>query len=449
MRVGILLADHVRDEMQALAGGDYDVVYTNLLHLADPTIETVAYDVINGELPASPDECDAWLITGARHDSFADEEWIRHLKDFIRDVNEQKAKMAGICFGHQVIAEALGGKSERAPEWKIGPQEMTLAPQDWFPGGTVWVSAVHKDQVTSLPEGAEPIAEGTTATFPGYRIADHIITVQDHPEYDSTFAEGLLDRYESVMDTDIAAEGRRKLQSTPTDRGVVAEWIVRFLQGRELTPSVVESVQTGSAEEITIGLRQVVTGHRKLPVESAFVGPLGLEGDTIADLRHHGGPDQAVYVYSREDFEWWEKTLGRELPAGSFGENITVSSVGVAPVRVGDRLSMGEVILEITGPRIPCNVFQTMLGEADWPSRFNEARRPGYYCRVIQGGEVRAGDDVVWTASPPENVTVVEMADVWLDPKVSDDRIRRALASPLGERAREAFEERLVRRSRA
>lgn len=444
MRIGLLLCEHVDSTLIEVAGGDYDILYRDFLQRADPTLEVVPYDVINGVFPQDPDECDAWVITGSRHDAFADTPWIEELREFVRRIDERQARVAGICFGHQVIAEALGGRVERAGEWKVGPQVLNMTPQPWFEGGELIISGMHRDVVTELPPGAAVIAEGTTAAIPAFRVGDHILGIQDHPEYERPFMEALVDHRDSaVLLHEVAEDARRRLREMPTEGATVGRWVVNFLQDRRIDPIIVESVLRGPATEVRVGDRTVETGFVKSAVTEAEVGPLGLVGDVVADAGRHGGVDQAIYVYLRQDYDWWERRLGKPLPAGSFGENLTISRAGANPVRVGDLLTIGEVVLEVTGPRNPCSVFATILGESEWSRRFRDARRPGYYCRVLAGGKILTGSEVTWTAAPDSNVTVVEMVDAKLDPSAPRELIERILDSPVAERARESFEHRL------
>ncbi|WP_066931386.1 MOSC domain-containing protein [Streptomyces sp. NBRC 110611] len=137
------------------------------------------------------------------------------------------------------------------------------------------------------------------------------------------------------------------------------------------------------------------------------VGGSGLAGDTVADLRHHGGDDQAVYAYAREDLDDWEQALGRTLPNGCFGENLTTSGVDITTARIGDRWRVGpRLLLEVSCPRIPCRTFQGWLGEHGWVRRFTEAGVPGAYLRVIEPGEIRGGDTVERVYRPDHEVTV-------------------------------------------
>jgi len=154
------------------------------------------------------------------------------------------------------------------------------------------------------------------------------------------------------------------------------------------------SVNAGRAEAMKIGARTVTTGIRKGPVERGYVGPLGLAGDVVADVENHGGLDQALYVYSSEDYAWWAGELGGAPEPGTFGENLTLSSFGPGEVRIGDRFKVGPALIEATAPRIPCSVFATRMGEQEWVKRFAVARRPGIYARVVEPGTVRRGDTI-------------------------------------------------------
>ncbi|HUP31509.1 MAG TPA: MOSC domain-containing protein [Gaiellaceae bacterium] len=210
----------------------------------------------------------------------------------------------------------------------------------------------------------------------------------------------------------------------------------------------VVSVNAGQSELMKIGARIVETGIRKGPVERGHVGALGLAGDVVADEENHGGPDQALYLYSAEDYAWWTDKLGGMPEPGTFGENLTLSGFGPEPVRIGDRFRIGAALVEVTAPRIPCSVFATRMGEADWVKRFAAARRPGLYVRVLEPGEVAAGDPVQRLASGDGHPTVVDLMDVWYDPEPEPELLERLLASPLAVRARENVERKLALVSR-
>ncbi|MGX1855571.1 MOSC domain-containing protein [Streptomyces sp. NBC_01456] len=158
------------------------------------------------------------------------------------------------------------------------------------------------------------------------------------------------------------------------------------------------------------------TGIDKRPVDGPVAvtapgpkgtGGSGLAGDAVVDLRHHGGDDQAVYAYSREDLDDWERELGRELANGSFGENLTTAGVEVTGALIGERWRVGpRLLLEVSCPRIPCRTFQGWLGEHGWLKRFTQAAVPGAYLRVIEPGEIRAGDAVELVHRPAHEVSI-------------------------------------------
>jgi MOSC domain-containing protein YiiM len=136
------------------------------------------------------------------------------------------------------------------------------------------------------------------------------------------------------------------------------------------------------------------------------VGRLGLDGDEQADTANHGGTEQAVYVYAREDLDWWAELLGRDLRDGFFGENITTEGLDVTGALIGERWRLGTAVVQVTACRIPCVVFRNWTGETGWVKRFAQAERPGAYLRVLEEGAVAPGDPVTVLDRPGERVTV-------------------------------------------
>jgi MOSC domain-containing protein YiiM len=157
------------------------------------------------------------------------------------------------------------------------------------------------------------------------------------------------------------------------------------------------------------------TSIEKHPVAGVVpVGHLGLQGDQVSDTKHHGGVDQAVYAFAREDLDWWEGELGGEIRNGQFAENLTTSGIDVNAAEVGERWRVGSTLLEVAMVRIPCNDFknwQRLSGYDDraWVRRFAERARPGPYLRVLEEGEVQAGDELVVVHRPGHGVTVSTM----------------------------------------
>ena len=141
------------------------------------------------------------------------------------------------------------------------------------------------------------------------------------------------------------------------------------------------------------------------------VGRLGLEGDRVSDTRHHGGRDQAVYAYAREELDWWGARLGDELRDGEFGENLTTQGIDVDSSEVGERWRIGSALLEVASVRTPCNDFKSWMGRGGhdnraWVRRFAERARPGAYLRVLAPGELCAGDALEVVHRPGHGVTV-------------------------------------------
>jgi MOSC domain-containing protein YiiM len=152
--------------------------------------------------------------------------------------------------------------------------------------------------------------------------------------------------------------------------------------------------------------KQPVTGPVRLAAPDR-PGGSGVAGDRIFDTAHHGGADQAVYAYAREDLDAWQAELGRLLTGGVFGENLTTAGVDVTGALIGERWRIGpEVVLEVAVPRIPCGTFAHWMAERQWVKRFTVRAVPGAYLRVIEPGEVRAGDPIEVTWRPEHDVTI-------------------------------------------
>lgn len=176
-----------------------------------------------------------------------------------------------------------------------------------------------------------------------------------------------------------------------------------------MTVATLESVNVGTARPV--GTRGGLTGIDKRPVPGPVTlavprtGASGVAGDVICHTRVHGGPDAAVYAYAREDLDAWETDLG-PLASGVFGENITTRGLDVTGALVGERWRIGEVVLQVTTPRIPCAVFAAWLDRTGWIRTFTDRALPGAYLRVVRPGAIRAGDAVVVEHRPDHDVSV-------------------------------------------
>jgi MOSC domain-containing protein YiiM len=169
---------------------------------------------------------------------------------------------------------------------------------------------------------------------------------------------------------------------------------------------VVESVNVGTPREVNVDGHVVVTSIWKSPVEGRLpVHGVNVEGDDQADRTVHGGPDKAVYSYGAEDTEWWEEELGRPLGPGAFGENLTVRGMPVSGALIGERWRIGSALLEVAQPRVPCYKLGVRMGDRLFPKKFARAGRPGAYLRIVEEGELGAGDSVEVVHRPEHEVT--------------------------------------------
>ena len=209
------------------------------------------------------------------------------------------------------------------------------------------------------------------------------------------------------------------------------------------------SVNIGKEQQLQKVDKVITTGIFKLPASGRVrVGELGLEGDVIMDKKHHGGPDQAVYVYGQADYDWWREQLGRDLPPGIFGENLTISELESASFNIGDVLIVGEVKLQVTAPRIPCSDFAARMEDLQWVKKFRAGERPGLYCRVLQEGFVQAGDSVSVEKYAGETLSILQMYRDHYQSEKDDALIRRHLAAPIDIRTRQEMEELQTKGSR-
>jgi len=205
-----------------------------------------------------------------------------------------------------------------------------------------------------------------------------------------------------------------------------------------------ESINVGQAETISYGGKSHLSGICKKPVSGpVYLGEGGVRGDVIVDSIHHGGADQAIYAYSADDYDWWAGATGREHPPGQFGENLTIRGMP-SDMNVGDRLLIGEVVLEATAPRIPCATFATRMQYADMGLAFRRAERPGVYLRVLNCGEVSAGDTATFVEIGTNSVSIVELFRFYYALRHDQVTLQRYLEAPLAERFRQKIEKMLA-----
>ena len=203
-------------------------------------------------------------------------------------------------------------------------------------------------------------------------------------------------------------------------------------------------VNTGAAQRLSGAIFDGQTGILKTAREGRVaVHALGLDGDAMIDTRHHGGPDQAVYLYRSEDYAWFSEQLGRPVAPGSFGENLTAAGLREPGLAIGTRLEGPDLVLEVSAPRIPCRTLAQRMDDPGFVKKFLLARRPGIYLRVLKEGVVAAGD--TFTVTPPAGfqVDTLEVFDA-VQRRLDRGEIKRLLAVPIDVRTRADLEKRLA-----
>ncbi len=227
MNIAILQTGHSPDAMIDEMG-DYADMFKRLLSDHDMTFDT--YSVVDGVFPDGPDAADGWLITGSKHGAYEDHDWIPPLEALIRDIHATDRPMIGVCFGHQIIAQALGGKVEKfAGGWSVGRTEYVLN------GETVALNAWHQDQVTALPEGARVVGSNAFCANAMLAYGDRIWTVQAHPEFPSAYIDGLIRHRGSGVVPEEQLATATALLDQPNDNTRVAAFMADFFKSKAET----------------------------------------------------------------------------------------------------------------------------------------------------------------------------------------------------------------------
>jgi GMP synthase-like glutamine amidotransferase len=237
MKIGILETGEVHPDLKA-RHGDYPAMFEALLRTADPGLEFAVVRVVAGEMPATPHQADAWLVTGSRHGVYDDLPWIEPLEAFLRAAVAARVPVIGICFGHQILAEALGGRVVKSDKgWALGVQDYDLvARPGWMAGlpDRFAVRALHQDQVVELPPGATVLARSPQCAYAAIAYGDpeapDAITLQPHPEFGPEFMDELLAlRAGTAFPVEAAAAARKSLER-PVESADWARLIVAFLR---------------------------------------------------------------------------------------------------------------------------------------------------------------------------------------------------------------------------
>ncbi|MEP6624093.1 MAG: hypothetical protein ABJC79_06605 [Acidimicrobiia bacterium] len=228
MRVGLLLVGHVAEEAQSIAG-DYPELFATVL--AGSGIELVRYDLDQERFPGSVDDCDGWLLSPSRCSVYDGHPWIAQAEDLVRELLVRERPYVGICFGHQLVARALGAQVARAEDgWQVGVHDYeVVVPRPWMVPvhSTLALIASHEDQVMEIPSGAELLARSVGCPIAGLLIGERAWTLQPHPEFVPALADHLLAQRVELIGAEKVAMARATL-GRPLNRLDIGRWIAAF-----------------------------------------------------------------------------------------------------------------------------------------------------------------------------------------------------------------------------
>lgn len=231
MKIGLLQCDHVAERFQSSAG-DYPQMFGALLQQHAPNLELVPYDVCNNVWPAQLDECAGYLCTGSRWSVYDEAGWIQTLKQFVRQVAEAQKPFVGICFGHQMLAEALGGHVNKAATgWGVGVHALEItAPQAWMQPAALQCNLqyMHQDQVLRLPDQAIVLGQSAHCPAAALQIGSTLLGIQAHPEFTTAYSAALLHDRRARIGAEKTDAALASLE-LPTHEAIVAQWIETFL----------------------------------------------------------------------------------------------------------------------------------------------------------------------------------------------------------------------------
>jgi GMP synthase-like glutamine amidotransferase len=231
MNIGLLGCDDAPERLRHIAGG-YRDMFEALLKPHVPALELEWFDVVKGELPARPETCDAYICTGSRYSAYEEQGWLAALKNYVRQLHEARKPFVGICFGHQLLAQALGGEVAPAEQgWGVGIHEMQIVrPEPWMAPAQsrMKLQYMHADQVQRMPQGSVVLAAAPHCPVAMFRVGETMLGIEGHPEFPAAYVEALVRSREERIG---AARAQAALASltTPADDALAARWIANFL----------------------------------------------------------------------------------------------------------------------------------------------------------------------------------------------------------------------------
>ncbi len=232
LKIGILDCDILHETLRKQYVS-YAHMFQTLFMQVAPSIDFAVYPVIDGTYPETVDECDAYIITGSKSSAYDNDDWIAELRNYIRTLASHRKKMVGICFGHQLLAHVLGGRTKKSDNgWGVGVMSSeVMANPDWMqpvmPSYSLLVS--HKDQVVQLPSNATVIATSPYCENAAFQIEDYALGFQGHPEFIRGYSRQLMEMRREIIPADVLEKGMASLTES-TDHLVVAKWIVNFMK---------------------------------------------------------------------------------------------------------------------------------------------------------------------------------------------------------------------------
>ena len=233
LTIGILLTDHVLDDLKP-KHGDQDDFYSKIFGEVDTNIKLKIYDVTLNDYPADMDECDGYLITGSKLSVYDEVKWIRDLEHYIRSLNEHKKFLLGVCFGHQLIAKALGGEVSKAEiGWVTGLQSYTFRNNfPWLKDLNQDVKLIHshQDQITKLPDQATLVASNENVPIAMYFIDNHIMSIQGHPEFTNEYAYDVVCKRRDIIGEELFKRTEESLLNEASSYLEVTNWWIEFFK---------------------------------------------------------------------------------------------------------------------------------------------------------------------------------------------------------------------------